>query len=525
MTAPETRYRQAVDALNRGEWQRALAEAEGLLRVAPQHGGVNFVAGVAALQLAQMPLAMNRLQAAIRLSPDRPDYLVQFARGLAMSRMFSEALQAAERAQAIGGLDPLSLDTLGIVYTQASRHAQALAAFRAAATAVPGNPGFRFNLASSLTFAGDIAGAEREYEECLRLAPGHARAHLALAQLRRQTPEANHVERLQRLLAAGKPPAVTAMYLHLALAKELEDLGRYPEAFSHLSAGKRFGGEGRGYTSSRDQALFDAVIAAMPEAPSARPGHHSREPIFVIGMPRSGTTLVERILSSHPAVQSCGELQNFGVAFKRASGSTTRSMFDPDTVGRAGGIDPAALGAAYIASTRPVTGGKPHFVDKLPHNFLYAGWIATALPDAKLVWLRRDPLDTCLGNFRQLFALTSPFYDYSFDLLDTGRYFLMYERLMAHWMALFPGRFLELSYEDLVDDQEGQTRRLLEFCGLDWDPACLDFTGNPEAVATASAVQVREPLNRRSIGRWRRFEAELAPLRELLAEGDVPVPL
>jgi hypothetical protein len=345
-------------------------------------------------------------------------------------------------------------------------------------------------------------------------------AHLALAQLRRQTADRNHVERLRALLAAV--PAgddTTRMYLELALAKELEDLGDIPTSFAHLAAGKRAGRSGRGYDPARDAALFDAIRESFPVPVDAGGGFATGEPIFVIGMPRSGTTLVERILSSHPQVQSCGELQNFSVALKRASGSTTRPILDVDTVVRARGADAAAMGRMYLESTRPLTGAKPRFIDKLPHNFLYAGHIARALPGARIVCLRRDPLDTCLGNFRQLFALTSPFYDYSFDLLDTGRYFLQFERLMAHWRQVLPGRILEVDYEALVAAQEAESRRLLDFCGLDWDDAVLRFEDNAAPVATASAVQVREPINTRSLGRWRRYEAELAPLRALLREG------
>jgi tetratricopeptide (TPR) repeat protein len=523
MTEAAQRYRAAVEALNRGDWPRAQALAGPLLREAPDHAGVHFVVGVASLHLAQMPQAMARLQSAVQLNPQRPDYLAQFARGLAMSRMFREALAAAERAMALGPGDPLTLDTLGVVFTQCNRQEKAVDAFRRAIALFPGNPGYHFNLATALIYTGDLQGAEAAYEQCLRLAPTYGKAHLALAQLRRQTAESNHVERLRGLLEQAGSDRMTGMYLHLALAKELEDLGEYGQAFAHLSEGKRAGGEGRNYDIARDRELFEALMAAFPEPLAAGPGCESEEPIFVIGMPRSGTTLVERILSSHPDVLSCGELQNFGVALKRASGSTTRYMLDVDTVQRARDVDPVRLGQAYLDSTRPVTGSKPRFVDKLPHNFMYAGHIARALPKARIIGLRRNPLDTCLGNFRQLFALTSPFFDYSFDLLDTGRYYLLYERLMAHWRQVLPGRILDLDYEALVEDQEAQTRRLLEFCGLDWHEDCLRFERNAAPVATASAVQVRESLHGKAVGRWQRYASELEPLVQLLREGGLQV--
>ena len=484
---------------------------------------MHFVAGVAALQLRQMPHALAHLREAVRLSPARADYGAQLARVLADVRLTRESVEAANAAMAAQPADPMTLDTLGVVYTQANEHAKALELFRNAAMLHPDNPGFRFNLATSLTFMGEVEDAEAEYEACLALVPGFWKAHLALAQLRRQEPQANHVARLCELLARPGLDDVGRMYLNLALAKELEDLGQYPQAFAHLVAGKSAGRERRGSSRERDDAVFDALEQAFSEPLRTGDGSDSEEPIFVIGMPRSGTTLIDRILSSHPQVQSAGELQNFGVLLKRASGSRTQSMLDPDTIAFARQLDWRALGDAYVASTRPGTGQRPRFVDKLPHNFLYAAYIAQALPRARIVCLRRSPMDTCLGNFRQLFAQTSPYYDYSFDLLDTGHYYVRFHRLMAHWQTIMPGRILELGYEALVEDQEGQTRRLLEHCGLPWDPVCLRFEENSAPVATASAVQVRAGLNAKSVGRWRKYETELAGLRELLESAGIAV--
>ena len=254
----------------------------------------------------------------------------------------------------------------------------------------------------------------------------------------------------------------------------------------------------------------------MREVPNA-----SDEPIFVFGMPRSGTTLVERILSSHSAVHSAGELQNLSVALKRLSGSRTPALIDPDTIRRARQADLTRLGEAYIASTRPGTGQVPHFIDKLPHNFLYAGFIAAALPNARMICVRRGALDTCVGNFRQLFAQTSPYYDYSFDVLDTARYYVQFDRLMAHWNALLPGKILEVRYEALVDDVRSGAARMLDHCGLAWEEACVHFERNTAPVATASAVQVREPVSRASIGRWKRYEAELADARRILEDAGI----
>ena len=296
-----------------------------------------------------------------------------------------------------------------VAYTQADAYAKAAIAFERAAARQPGWAPGHFNLATAQVATGELAAAEHTLETCLGLDPTLWKAHLTLAQLRRQSAVDNHVPRLQALLAGAPADADAALYLNLALAKEYEDLGQFDRAFACLARGKAAGGAGRGYRIERDQALFDALMQAFPEpAPDPAGGDPSPAPIFVIGMPRSGTTVVERILTAHPSVLAAGELQNFGVALKRLSGSRTPLLLDPDTVARARAeLNPRALGSAYLASTRPATAASPRFTDNLPHNFLYAGFIARALPHARLLCLRRDPLDTCLGNFRHLFNLDS----------------------------------------------------------------------------------------------------------------------
>ena len=517
-------YNRAIAALNRGDWVLAQALAVEVDRKVPNHAGVHFVAGVAAIELQQMRPAVMHLRRATSLSPGRADCHAQLARALVSARLFREALAAADNAFALLPMDAMTLDTLGVVYSRANAHERAIDVFRRAAALMPDRASVRFNFATALTFAGEIAAAEAEYEMCLALDPKYWKAHLALAQLRRQAPGENHLPRLEALLADHPTGEGAQLYINLALAKEYEDLQEYPRAFEHLVAGKSSHGRVRGYAPERDRDLFAALMQALPAPVPCDQGDPTDEPIFVIGMPRSGTTLVERILSNHSAVRSSGELQNFGVELKRASGSRTREMLDVDTVQRAHRLDWARLGRAYLESTRPGTGGTPYFIDKLPHNFLYAGFVAQALPNAKIICLRRDPLDTCLSNFRQLFALSSPYYDYSFDLLDTGRYYVLFDRLMKHWTTVLPGRIMQLDYETLVDDQETSTRRLLGFCGLPWQQACLRFEENTAPVATASAVQVRSKINRSYLQRWRRYETQLGPLKAILADAGIALP-
>ena len=269
------------------------------------------------------------------------------------------------------------------------------------------------------------------------------------------------------------------------------------------------------------EALFDALTQTFPKDTPKSHGCLTEEPIFIVGMPRTGTTLVERIISSHPYVYSAGELQNFGIALKHESGTRTPSLLDVETVERIPKNRWQELGEKYLSSTRPLTECKPYFVDKLPHNFLYIGYIINALPNAKIICLRRNPMDTCLSNFRELFTKGLDFFDYSLDLMDTGRYYVLYHRLIEHWRQIFPGRFLEIDYEELVNNQEATTRQMLEYCGLPWHAACLRFDQNDAPSTTASAVQVRAPIHQEAIRRWKKYEVQLSGLRELLAEAGI----
>lgn len=512
---------EARTALHQGDPVRARERALQALQMDADQPEGRYIAGMAALALRRLPEALDHLHRAASAMPRHAAYAVHFARALAAAHRSGDALQVANIAFGLAPDDPQLLHSLGTTYTQCHAHERAAAAFRLAATRAPDNPACRYSHATSLIFSGDIAQAETELEACLALAPGHWRAHATLSRLRRQTRAHNHIDTLLSLLADVGDEPVASMHAHVALSKEYEDLGDFAKAFDHLVTGKRAVKAAIGYSIDRDQAIVDALIDAFPEPQPPSAGHPSHEPIFVMGLPRTGTTLVERILSSHPEVHAAGELENFGVALERLSGANSPVMLSPDVIRRAGGISWETLGEVYIASTRPATGMKPRFVDKLPHNFLYAGFIARALPNARIICLRRHPLDSCLSNFREPFSETSPLHGYSFDLLDTGRYYILFDRLMAHWQRVLPGRILEMDYETLVTTQEASTRQLLEHCGLPWNEACLHFERNQAPSTTASSVQVRAPMHRDAVRRWTKYGKHLEELRSLLTDAGI----
>lgn len=513
----------AVAALHQQNWEEAHLQAVRLIEQDASDPEIHFIAGVAALEQRRVIEAQDHFRQAIALEPRRPDFYLYLARACASSQDYDAALDAAGHAERLMPLENAAgFDSLGVVLVQCHAYDRAVTAFRHAVRLAPGDAGLRFNLGTTLTFLGDIEGAERELETAVGLNPHHWRAHHSLSQLSRQTRESNHIERLSALAASAVGKVTATTFLNMALAKELEDLGEYEKAFEHYRLGKSAPKAMLKYSREAEAALFNALAGNFPLTDAVQPsGCQEEGPIFIVGMPRSGTTLVDRILSSHPLVHSAGELHNFPSAWKRALGGPGFEMFNPKHISKATDIDWHGLGAAYLASTKPLVGSSAFFTDKLPHNFLYLGYIATSLPNARIVCVRRNPMDTCLSNFRQLFAPESPYFDYSYDLMDTGNYYILFDRLMAHWDRVFPDRILQVHYESLVAEPEKNIRKLLSHCGLPWDEACRSFENNTAPVATASAVQVRERIYSSALDRWKRYGTQMDQLKQMLTDAGI----
>jgi tetratricopeptide (TPR) repeat protein len=428
------------------------------------------------------------------------------------------ALLAARRGLALTPADALTLDTLGVVLARAGAHDEAVECFRLAVQRDPQPAVYWYNLGAAEQFVGQIAAAAAAYRQALALQPDYFKALSALSEAASEGMRDEERVAIDAALARTDLSVDDELHLCHALARVHERAGRSAEAMQVLERGKRRKRATLEQREDEDAALFDAVTrTATAQLCTVNDGFETTEPIFIVGMPRSGTTLVERILSSHPAVTSAGELMHFSLALKRATGTQSAHVLDVPTMEAAASVDFAAVGRAYLESTRPRTGQRAHFIDKMPLNFLYAGFIRRALPRARIICVRRGAADTCLSNYRQLFATSFSYYDYAYDLADTARYVAGFEALVQHWNAVLGEGWLEVRYEDVVADLEGQARRLLAFCGLEWDPVCLEFHRNAAPVATASSVQVRSPIYATSIGRWRRYRPQIDPALEVLA--------
>lgn len=509
-------HREAERALAERDYRRAHELCLLILTRAPDFSDALFLMGIIALDHGNFSKAADVIERATRLDPQRAEYRAHLGRCLIALNEPRAALEQALVALQLNPQDALTLDTVGVVMTRAGAHAESLEPFRRAVARDPGKAAYQYNLGASLQFVGDFAGAAAAYRRSLELDSGYHRAWSALAQVAREPFSAAEVEKLEAALE-GATTADAQLHICHALAKHHEDRQDYATAFKYLERGKRRKRDSIEYSMDEDRALFEAVQSACTaEFLNPSGGCESSEPIFIVGMPRTGTTLVERIISSHPEVFSAGELTNFSLMLKRAARTRSNRVLDPETLRQAQHIDLAAVGGSYIESTRPRTGHTSRFIDKMPLNFLYAGLIHRALPNAKIICLRRNPLDTCLSNYRQLFATNFAYYNYTYDLLDIGRYYSMFNALAHHWREHIRHNYYEVRYESVVENTEAEVRKLLAFCGLSWDPTCLQFHENAAPVTTASSVQVRQPIYRTSVDRWRKYDQLLAPLRELL---------
>lgn len=414
------------------------------------------------------------------------------------------------------GCDPLVLRRVAEALTHLGQHADADRCAQAARALKPADLEGQFQAASCALAMGRIEEAEGLLDDLLARRPGDFDAMYNRATLRKQTMERNHIAQLTAALEAvgaeRAPPA-----LHYAIGKEREDLGEADAAFESYARGAAARRKALSYDVEMDVAAMSEIAAAFGTDffTNASRGYEAETPIFVIGLPRSGTTLVDRILSAHPDVESRGELNELALAVTRAAG---KSASKSERIARAARADMASLGESYCRAVRGAGASGRVFLDKTPLNFLYLGAIARGLPNARIVHLTRNPMASGYAMFKTLFRMGYPF---SYDQRDIGRYMGAYGRLMRHWRTHVGARILDVSYEDIVADLECQTRRMLAFCGLEWDPACVAFHENRQPSTTASAAQVRQPLYASSVDQWRKHESRLQTLTQTLRLEDV----
>jgi tetratricopeptide (TPR) repeat protein len=502
-----------------GQFPAARVALEALLSHAPQDVQARLLLSSVLLKLGFLRAASRELLVAAQ---ELPDDVATIHRVVYCLHQVGEsaAMRACLDHPAIPRCrDSAILVALAHMHQLLGAHERALSMMDRAASLGLDDPDFRYFRSLQLQFNGRIREAKMELEACVRIGPAYGRAWLALARMGRQTPEQNHLDEIDAQLKRVKVGSEHHAALEFARFKELDDLGHTEQAWQALQRGNAIMHARLPHDSRKEARRIDAIIDVCDASFLQRWQHEVEsgdggpQPIFIVGMPRSGTTLLERILGNHSQVASPGELQDFPRQLRWVADLHGTEIIDEALLERAPGLDYRLLGQRYLQQSRWRAGGKRFFIDKLPPNFMLAGFIRAALPSARILHMQREPIDVCFSNWKAMFGDS---HVYSYDLDTLAAHFQQYVRLMAHWRTVIPGVVLDVDYAQLVEDPETVVREVLRFCDLPYEPGCTDIGRNPSPVSTISSLQVREPIHRRAVGAWRRYATGLQPLRQAL---------
>jgi tetratricopeptide (TPR) repeat protein len=497
-----------------GRHEEAIAQFETSLSIRPDAPAIlnNFGNLLARLKRHQEAVAQYRK--AIRLKPEFFEAHNNLGNVLAASEP-ADAIAHFRKALDINPDYADALINLGNVLGGLERYEEAISCYRQALVIEPASAGTYYCLGNALITLGRIDQGREALETAIELAPDHPEFYRSLGECKRFTADDPHLAAMEALAKNMDALAEDQrIVLHFGLSKAYSDLDRHQSAFRHLREANGLRRRQVDYDEAATLALHQRVIEVFdPEfiRSKAAPGDSSAVPIFILGMPRSGTTLIEQVLASHPSVHGAGEILALHHAVHhRGNTDETPSHGFPEALTTVPPEQFRAIGDRYLSEIATLAPEAGRIVDKALGNFVFAGLIHMTLPNARIIHARRDPIDTCVSCYSKLFAAELL---YTYDLAELGRYYRSYQTLMEHWRTVLPqGAMLEMQYEELVSDFEAQARRIVRYCGLDWDDRCLAFHQTERPVRTASATQVRQPIYQASVGRWRPYEAMLQPL-------------
>ncbi len=512
-----------ADCLQRQDLAGAIGAAERLRDIAPD-SDKGWVYGSMAYLMSGNPSAgLTLVNECLTRQPTSVSLLLQ--RGeceLAMGRR-AEALATAAQVVTLSPDDAAALDAAGVFLTHTGAHWEALDVYERALALAPREPSLLLGRAVLSRYLGRFEQARADYAAILAQDATNADALKGRADLSREAPHPEEIGQLTAALHQAGANVHEQVTLHFALSKAHEDARDHATAWQHVVSGNNLHRSRLRYDASLDAAVFDGLISGFAiRRPAVTRPSTTNPPIFIVGLPRTGTTLVERILGNHPDVHAAGELPALSEALTQLI-AERHDLQQLDWLGYVSAlpaIDPMRLAARYLERARSWHGSSTRFTDKQPTNFYYCGLILEAFPNAQIIHVTRHPLAAVHAIYKTYFPRTYPF---SYRLDELTEYYIGYHRLMTHWNRLYPGSIHELPYESLVGDPEQTTRGLLAACCLDFDPACLRPETNPASSTTASAVQVRQPIYDSSLALWRHHEEALAPVRRRLAEVGIVV--
>ncbi len=518
--------RQAIRIQN---WPVVADAANKILAINARSPEAWFLAGMVHKSSNEPVKAVECFRHCLQLDNKRYDAGIELANQFSVMRKNGDAVALLERYEPLLGNSPLYLDLAGTLYCDVGMPDKAWPLFTKANELQPGIDLFQANLATCAVYLGRIDKAKSIYISLLERNQGHRQNHYQLSRLEKVRDD-THLTQMLTLEASSKGPADKDIFLFYAIAKELEDLGRWDEAFDYYKKGGDAVCSVANYNVNDDVDLIETIMNTctsdwlndrLNDGLATPAGKASEKcPIFVIGLPRSGTTLTERIISSHSSVESVGETLFIQMLLRQHSNVQSREGMNTEMIKALAAKDLSAINNEFVDALRYRLGDEPYFIEKLPLNFMYLGFIAKIFPNAKIVLLDRNPMDVCFSMYKQIFTWA---YKFSYSLEDLGHFYIAYNRLLEHWKSILGDRIVEVSYEKLVANPEDETRLLLDKLGLPFEEACLNFETNPTPSTTASSVQIRQKAHTDSVEKWRRFERQLTPLKDILASGGLVI--
>lgn len=515
----------AAEHQQQGRTEQAERMLRELLRSHPENVDALRLLGVMSLSAGRLPEAERLLRRATHLAPDFAEAQLDLGRALKEQHKLQEAIEALERAIALEPGNFFTHFLLASVLSPAARTDDAIAAYRKVLELRPRHSGAWLGLGHALKTAGAQEEAIAAYRTCLRLRPGSGEAWWSMANLKTYQLSDDDIAAMQLQLAKQEGQGEddegfstqSRVNMLFALAKAYEDRGDDELAWQYYEQGNVTQRMQEHYDPVRTEVVNDEIISVFNAEfleQNKGLGHPSDEPIFIIGLPRSGSTLLEQILASHSQVEGTSELPYVGLIANTAGRNRADGLIYPRALRDIAAEKWSQMGQTYLDLAHIHRGeGRPRFVDKMPNNFPHVGLLHLMFPNAKIIDARRYPLDSTFSCYRQLFARGQSFV---YDQTDIGEYFLQYQRMMDYWHEVLPGRVLTVQYEDMVTDFDNQLVRLLDYCGLPFEESCARFWETDRPVRTASSEQVRQPIYTQSIHRWRRYEDQLSELIEVL---------
>jgi len=513
---------QARFSVQQKNWPNVYAFAQKIIALDKNDPEGYFLGGLAEKAAGRYESAIEAFTRTLNLGPQRYDAAIELSQVFLLLLRHSEAYDLLNNYEQQLSNSPLYLDMAANIFSGLGLHTRAWPLYEQANMLQPNIDPFRANLAACGVLLGKVKESKAIYRDLANKYPQHQKNHYELSKLE---PAKNdmHIEQMQKILKDTKSPPEKNIFMYYALGKELEDLGRWKESFEYYQKAGEAVLSVANYDVADEIRVIESIINTcnldwLSTGKTPSPTLKSvKTPVFVVGLPRTGTTLVERILSSHSQVESADETFFMQMAIRHVSGAVGINEPGEKVIENAAGKDIQLIARHYMNSVEYRLSDRPMFIDKYPYNYLYLGFIAKAFPQAKIIYLKRNPMDACFAMFKQ------SFFKFAYSLEDLGRYYVAQDKLRKHWQSMLGDRIIEVDYDSLVANQEFKTKEMLNQVGVEFEPACLEFEKNTASSATASTLQVREKIHTRSINKWKNFVDELEPLKTFLTQAGIKI--